>query len=364
MQKMRLCSLLTSLMILASCAVAQDAATQIRNELERLQKFAAAQQADDQLWKDLKPGVDRFLTMANVSLRSGNLYYAVEAIGKANQYIVGYRWSKQDSEVLKKGAEAFQKNWKESHVALASLEQTTRQKNWTGLPAAVRALVESHQGQVGPSLEGGRAFANLNDFPGGYYYLGEGRGNEESARFAASISLQRKGTAFVPRSILPELQKLQDRTNVAFVPPRSIEKHPQFIRLNATLKTAAELDAAKLYAGALYQYLQALSYFEAMDAPAPDAAKQGQLKAAIENARREAKTSGRDDSIAELFVQRAEALIATKSGVEASAEEWKNAAAVVDYVIPAYYAALKSHAAQPVHNKDAVTLTLVRWPYT
>src|SRR5438309_900221 len=79
------------------------------------------------------------------------------------------------------------------------------------------------------------------------FYLGEAQGEAEFARFCAGLNLPRKGRAIALRSLLPELLALQEKTNAAFQPPRSIDQHPRFIALNSTLKLARELDAAKLY---------------------------------------------------------------------------------------------------------------------
>jgi hypothetical protein len=344
-------------------AHSKDAATLVRSEVDQVKKLAAAQSPEEEMWKQVAPAVDRFVTMADTALAAGNLLYAVEAIGKANEYVGAFESAKR-AQQDKADRAAFDSEWKSASLLLTSHEKNSQQRNWSATPAALRALAESSQGQGEPLLEGGRAFASLNDIVGGFFYVGQAKGQEHSAKFAASVPLNREGTALPLRSILPELHKLQQRTNVAFAPPRSIDKHPQFIRLNGTLKTAFELDSGKLYAGALYQYLQAVSYFETLDAPDLDEAKRFQVRGAIKAARQKLAKSTRDDSLAEMFIQRTETLIAKKNGVDATAEEWKNAAAVVDHVIPAYYDYLASHPAKSDYQKPAVTVTLVRWPYT
>jgi hypothetical protein len=365
MRKIRLqFALLIFVVVCAIAAFAQGVASeQIQGEIERLQKFAAAQQPDDQFWKDIKPGVDRFLTMADIARRAGHLLYAVEAISKANEYIVGYQSAKA-AQAEKADRAAFDSRWKEISLVVSSLEADSSKRNWASTPAALRALSESGHGQGVPLLEGGRAFASLNDIVGGYFYIGQASGNQQSAKFAASVTVKRKGSPLPLRSILPELHALQEKTNAAFVPPRSIEKHPQFIRLNATLKTAFELDAGKLYAGALYQYLQAVALFEMLDAAAPEETKQTAIRDGISAAQQRVAKSTRDDSIAEMFVQRAETLLARKNGAHPTPDEWKNAAAVVDHVLPAYYGFLTAHPVPSKDQKPAVTVTLVRWPYT
>jgi hypothetical protein len=78
--------------------------------------------------------------------------------------------------------------------------------------------------------------------------------------------------------MLPELVALQQKTNAAFQPPRSVEFHSRFIALNSTLKLAQELDARKFYAGSLYQYLEAVRHYAMLDAPQVDPARQKALQ--------------------------------------------------------------------------------------
>jgi len=163
--------------------------------------------------------------------------------------------------------------------------------------------------------------------------------------------------------VLTELQALQEKTNAAFQPPRSIEMHPRFIALNSALKFARELDASRAYAGALYQYLEAVRHFGMLDATAPEAAKQAALRGAVE------KLSGslgsqRDDSIAKLFLERAGSQINKPEGSQPSADEWRSAQVILEQVLPAYYGTLKPAAPSQGRAERTATLTLVRWPYT
>jgi hypothetical protein len=362
--KRRLILQIVAICLLAIAAVAQEAApnAKVKVKIDQLRQFAAAQSPDDENWKDLKPGVERYLMLADEALKVGRLYFAIEELGKANEYAAAYQFTKQDAATLTMSG--FEAQWKKSSVQLASLDQEAKQRKWAGVPVAVRALAESAQGQ-GPTLvEASRAYATVTSADAGYFYLGQATADEEFARFVHGLNVKSKNAGFVPRSIVPEIQKLQDKINAAFVPPRSIEKHRNFIQLNSTLKLAGELDAAQLYAGALYQYMQAVIQFELLDAKDVDAAQQTWLREQLAAARKKVEASRTDDSLAQMFVERAETLIANKGGKEASAEEWKNATVVVGAVLPAYYEVLSSHAKVPAQQKDAVTVTLVRWPYT
>jgi hypothetical protein len=163
---------------------------------------------------------------------------------------------------------------------------------------------------------------------------------------------------------LPELQALQDKTNDAFQPPKSIDLHSRFIALNSALKLAQELDARQFYAGALYQYLEATRQYGMLDAKPLDANAQAELKPALVSARKKLEASSADDSIALLFVERAESYVSHADGSAPSADEWRGAKLILDQVLPAYFAAQKPAAPLQTPSGKTVAITLVRWPYT
>jgi hypothetical protein len=164
--------------------------------------------------------------------------------------------------------------------------------------------------------------------------------------------------------LLPELHALQEKTNAAFQPPRSIDLHTRFIALNSSLKLAGELDASKLYAGALYEYLEAVRHYGMFEAVAPDAAKQSELKKAVSDAETRFSASSNDESLAQLFLQRAESQTAHEDGSAPSADEWRSAQVILERVLPAYLAAQKPASPLQQASGKTVDITLVRWPYT
>ena len=144
---------------------------------------------------------------------------------------------------------------------MASLDQSVKDTNWNHLPVVVQALAQSAEGRTQPLLEGGRGFATSTAPKDGLFYLGQAQGEAEFAKFCAGLNLSRQGSSLPLRSMLPELQALQEKTNAAFQPPRSIDLHSRFIALNSTIKLADELDASRSYAGSLYQYLEAVRHY-------------------------------------------------------------------------------------------------------
>jgi len=238
--------------------------------------------------------------------------------------------------------------------------------DWSNAPLAVRAIAETAQRRAIPLLDGGRGFATATGPQDGLFYLGEAEGEADFANFCTSLKFvpQKFEGATPLRSILPELQALQRKANAAFQPPKSIDLHSRFISLNSTIKLAEELDSSKLYAGALYTYLEATRHYGMLDAVPLSEAQQKEVKQAIAEERKKLASSTRDDSIAQAYVERAESYTAHADGSAPSADEWRSARLILDQVLPAYYAALKRAAPLQQIAGKTVDITLVRWPYT
>jgi hypothetical protein len=351
----------------------QSAPAKVEAEINHLRKSLAAKPDSDPQWKDAKIAIGKVLQQASDDARDGRLYVSLERLSDALGSFRGIERSaeKTDDELLKGGLPGIETELKKARLELAASDQRSRQEAAANFPAVIRALSEKAEGEAANLIEGGRGFAVINDsadadrvnnFSSALYYVGSAEAQSEVAAFYESLGLPRNAAPFPPRSVSPELQRLQERATAAFQPPRSVEHHADFIRLNATLKLAGELDAAQRYAGALYQYLNALQQFGMLDAVAPNAAKQSELKRDIEKMRHELSASKQDSSIAQLFLERAEARLAKSPSP--SDDDWKTAAIIVEQVLPAYSAALKSPPPQDRPATAGVTVTLVRWPYT
>ena len=162
----------------------------------------------------------------------------------------------------------------------------------------------------------------------------------------------------------PEIRRLQDEIIAVYRPPRSVDQHAQFIRINSALKEAGDLEAAHLYAGALYKYLDSLQAFAALNAAKPGPEKAEALHKELAQARERLASTNSDHSIAEIFLQRAEGGLDSAQPKEEYAQGLLKAQVIVDQVIPAYFAALAKQDELPAPPAKAITVTLVRWPYT
>jgi hypothetical protein len=340
-----------------------NAAPKIKNEIERLQKLVKDNPVADGNFAEVTESVNKTLQASNEAVDKGHLFVGLELLARASDLAAGTRVIANMSSRVKSDAGVFESEWGAASVRLTALDKEAHGQDWRKTAVAVRALAEAAQGKSIPLLDGSRGFATANGPSDGLFYMGQAEGEAEFAKFCASLDVPANGT-FPLRSYLPELLSLQTKTNAAFLPPKSIDQHPRFITLNAAIKLGRELDASRFYAGALYEYLEAMRNYGMLDAPALDAAQQAQVKGDLSAAEKKLGAGGIDDSLAQLFLERAESYVAHPDGSAPTADEWRSARVILDQVLPAYYAALKPATPAQVASGKTVEITLVRWPYT
>ena len=358
------CLVLGGAVVLWLLAADQNPTPEIAAEIQRIERA----------WKENPPAgagmasvassSQASLKAAEAALQLGRIYLALEGLTQATDLFHGARAVVEKTETVKSGLPAFEAEWGQASLGLAALSREVRARKWSDSPAALRAFAETSLGRSVPLLDGSRGFATATGPRDGLFYLGQARGGAEFAKFCGSLALARKNRGWAVRSLLPELLALQAKADAAFQPPRSIDQHPRFIALNSTIKLARELDSTKSYYGALYQYLEAVRHFGMLDAAPVDAGRQAELRAAIDAESRKLVSSAHDDSILQIFFERAAGQAAHADGSAPSADEWRSVQVIVSQVLPAYGAALKS--APPSHpaRSKTIDVTLVRWPYT
>jgi hypothetical protein len=299
--------------------------------------------------------LDNSLKGATEDAAAGHLYSSLDKLAQASDMAYGLRATADDAAVVNGGMPAFEVEFKKTSQRVSQIHPVP-----PGTPAAIRALAETARVKASALLDSGRGFATSMEPKDGLFHLGEAQGLAEFADFCANLGQGRVGQLPQFRSLAPELQALQDKTNAAFVPPQSIQKHPAFIGLNSAIKLARELDEAKVYAAALYQYLDAVRQYGTLNARPPDASAQAALRAKIAAERHRIAGSKRDDSIEDAWLDRAESAIAHTP----NEDMWKAATVLVAQVLPAYDAALGAPSTVEARPTKAVEVTLVRWPYT
>ena len=355
---------LTLLGALPFLAFAQDPKPQIKAEIDRLKQSLQEKPLKNPDFPDIQSMVTSAVNAAAEALDSGNVYLALERLLQAEDLFEGAHAVVDKTDTVNSSLPAFEAEWEKASQNLNSLNDEARRKNWNGTQLVIRALAETAEGRSIPLLEGGRGFAASTKPTDGLFYIGQAQGEAAFAKFSSTLLLAGNSASFPLRSYLPELQKLQEKTNASFKPPASIDLHPRFIALNSALKLAEELDAQKLYAGALYQYLEAMRHFAMLEARPLYADRQSALKSDLAAARKKFATSKQDDSLAQLFLERAQSQTVHPDGSAPSADEWRSARIILDQVLPAYLAAKKPASPLQQASGKTVDITLVRWPYT
>jgi len=337
----------------------------IKAEIARLQQSLKDNPISGKDVEQLATMVSDSLKSASDAANAGQLYLSLEKLGQAEDLLQGARAATGKAEVEKGGLAAFESQWGKVSLHLTALDRDAHAREWNRSSLAIRALAEAAQGRAIPLLEGGRGFATATAPKDGLFYVGQAQGEADFATFCASLKGDAKSTAFPLRSLLPELRILQEKTNAAFQPPKSIDLHPRFIALNSQIKLAEELDASRFYAGALYSYLEAVRHYGMLDAPPLDASAQAQVMQDVATAAKKlATSSSSDESIAQLFLERAASYTAHPDGSAPTADEWRGARVILDQVLPAYDAAQKPATNLALPSGKTVDITLVRWPYT
>jgi hypothetical protein len=221
-------------------------------------------------------------------------------------------------------------------------------------PAVVEAIAAAADGRAPATYQASRPYAEDAGLDGGLYYLGESRALAAFALLARSLSWPDAGRRPAFRSIAAEIAAL-DAEMTAKYETMARADHPAYITASAALKQAKSLNDEGRYEAALFEYLLTRYLFAPLSGPAAAEATGARIAAA-----RATLDPGVDHSLAELFLQLAD------EGVSGSVPaQRRGAAAALDDVLPAYYAAVAPPATTTsAVAPAAVTITLVRWPFT
>src|SRR6266851_1863742 len=330
-----------ALLLLAGLPAADKLGATLESETARIQRELRAMSDPDPDLKDSKDLIESFISHTSDALKARRYYLGLEELSRARVVLDG--------------------EWAKTAVALKDLNGNPAPP--ADVPAVVAALAQSAQSKAIPVLDAAHAYAAESDTRFGFYYLGSAKGAAAFADFCSSLKLARERSLAPLRSVSSELEQLQEKVVNAFRPPRSIKQHSEFIRLNGALKLARELDAAKHYEGALYHYLDAVQQYAALEMKAPGGAQRAKVRKQIAALQDRLHGSDRDESVAELFAERAAAQLEAK---QPAATAWKGARAIVDVMLPAYFEVLTAPGEFEQNARAQTTVTLIRsqvcWP--
>ena len=284
------------------------------------------------------------LDRAEAALKAGRTYQAVYLGEVAYEGAAAFAFAASSGV---KSPEAFLKKWRELGPPKSHSGAPGR------VPAAIDAIAEAAEDRGPATYQASRPYAEDAAVGAGLYYLGESHAVMDFAAFARSGSWPAQGRRPAFRSIASELNTL-DREMTTKYETMERANHPTYVRASAALKQARSLNDRAAFEGALFEYLLSRYLFAALRGLPADATPE-RLDAA------RASLPARDDhSIAELFIQFAEEGLSSDS-----ADLRSGASAVIADVVPAYLAAVApAQTSTTADATAAVTITLVRWPFT
>jgi hypothetical protein len=324
-------------------------------EIARWTAFTKSNESASEDWKYMKEPLLKGLGEAEQALRSGRPLAALHRLQPLVTELGAFRYQLAQIDAGRKGAADLEQQWTQLGPAVLAPVATTDAQ----LPAAVQAVAETAEIQVRQYYQASPIYGRNTTPEAGLYYLGAAQGSREFAAFCRTLGPREGGRDPALRSLLVELDRLDREVLDAYEPPASIDKHPAFIRLGATMKLARELDAAGRRHGALYKYLESrMRLGQLTPAAAPESPEA--LKPLAESFAVRLSTADVDHSIGRLFLELA---LPGITGTP-TPEQVETARVVLKLVLPRYFEALAPAPPAPTMVASRATVTLVRWPYT
>lgn len=344
-------------------SAAKDAKDPLAAEVEHSSEVLRSHNETQGIWAEVKKGSQPILSRAEEDLSAGRRVVAVQRLAnvRASLATASYLGGRSAES---KDLGAFEAEWTRMGGVLRDHLAKPSPTAFEGVePAAVRALGEAALPQVRiyyeSSLDYGRS-----SMPGdGLYYLASAQAQREAVSWLRELATPSERRAPPLRPLTAELDGLEADILKAYRPPASINRHREFIGASAMLKEARELDAAGLRYGALLRYLQAAQRIAPLR-PDPPALDAGAVAKRLAEFDQRLATGGFDHSLGRLFLETAQADLATAPGTTPPSAVPPSVVIIAGDVLPRYLAALEP--ARPAAPKLApqVTVTLVRWPYT
>jgi hypothetical protein len=315
---------------------------------------------DNQVWAEVRQPSQTALTRAEEDLRAGRRELALQRLTNVQANLASATYLSEHSAKQHPDLASFEAEWTRLGGALRAELGTPSPTAFDGVPAAARAFGEAALPQVRGYYDASLSYGRATMPEAGLYYLSSAEAQRSVADFIHKLPAAKSpGTPPRLRSIRPELDALENEMLAVYKPPVSIDRHGEFITANSTLKEAYELDAAGLRYGALLRYLQAAEQSAALRAAAP-AADAGALDQRLEEMEKRLAAGGVDHSLGRLFLETARS---EKDKVTPGSASLA-AATIANDVLPRYFAALEAARPEAPQPASAVTVTLVRWPYT
>jgi hypothetical protein len=342
-------------------AAAPPASDPLASAIRSWSQYLATNDSKDEMWLQIKEGAVPAMGRVEEAMRGGRRLLALQRLAgvqpdlEASKYLGRLPAAERNSDV------AFEAAWtRVGRDLVKELGAPVPQALDGVTPAAVRAVGEAAVPAVRVFYEASLEYERNTMPEVGFYYLGVAQAQRDLAAFCRTLSAPSSLRPPSVRSLRSELDALEGELLSAYKPPASIEKHREFITASSTLKEARELDTAGLSYGAMLRYLQAVLRAAPLSGRVPALTAAEATSRLTDLRRRLSEAGGVDQSIGRIFLEAGEADVASVAAGTSPAQ----ASAVVAEVLPRYLAALEPARPRPAPPPAAVTVTLVRWPYT
>ena len=324
------------LLILSVAAWAQEPAKQLFAVTSQIETQLATLKVGD----DLKKQCANDIADARTNLKLGNLYLSLYTIRTCQLELASLAYAQANADLSKKGADAFEAEWRQLGTVLTSKEATLANRI-TKLPAVVAALADVSQSQARPYYQSGRLFALNSNMDEGIYYMGRAPANLDFAIFCRALNLSRpKKSTSEFRSPKPELTKLETTALRTYKSADLSSQQAQYNRLNSNLKIANELNQASMFEGALLKYLESELYFGLLITTA-EKEDMDHLRARTRELQKQLTSDKLDHSIGLLWWQMAERALNPQGSDAPTPAQIKRAVVILNKVLPAYFDYLK-----------------------
>ena len=326
----------------------------LASEIHRWSVFLNSDALNAGNFADLKGGMMPVITRAEEALRDGRRLLALQRFSIARTNLEAAAWAATRPAEEHKDDARFEAEWRRFGTSLPA-----RNPNLDSIhPAAIRAMAEIAVPQVREFYDASLFYSRNTSPDTGLFYLGSSSAQRSFIDFARNLSERTSGRLPPARSLAADIDALQRELVAAYRPPASIDRHSEFIGASSTLKEARELDEAGLHYGALLRYLEGARRVGQIRGTPIDA---DAIKAKLRDFQSRLDAADVDHSIARLLIETAQAdLAAPPKGGPAIATS------IATWALPRYFTAIAPATATKATTlaPDAVTVTLVRWPYT
>lgn len=310
---------------LGATCLAQTQSDQIANEIARLkQTLPELAESDAAAYRPL-------LLQAEQDLKADRALASLFRLQRIVPQLAALRYRATHKEIETRGLPALDATWQR-----LGPELTAREKRLAAMPDArttlvTRALAEAALTRVKPLYQAARLYAREDTVGSGLYYLGQAAGYLDFALYCRRLTFSPTRPSWTPRSLAAELAELEKDILAAYGKADVAAQQSLYNQLNATLKTAQELNQERRYSGALFQYLEARRVLALLQAPAaPPELTELQSKSAAFQTQLAARN--RDDSLARMYWEVAQSALASTTP-----DNLQQAALILNAVLPRYF---------------------------